>query len=108
MKMISAYHKWISDGDVWYFELADGTRLSNCFVTIDDKDYAFDTEGKLVKGWLSLGENWHYFGSNGAMIKGDWRQDGDFWFYLGENGAVVKNAWIDNRYYVGADGVWVQ
>ena len=62
----------------------------------------------MVTGWLSLGENWHYFGSTGAMTKGDWRQDAGLWFYLGEDGAMVKNAWIDNQYYVGADGVWVQ
>lgn len=104
----SAYHKWIADGSDWRFELADGTRLTNCFVTIDGKEYAFDTEGKMVTGWLTLGSNWHYFGSSGAMIKSGWRQDGDYWFYLGEDGAMVKNTWIDNQYYVGEDGVWVQ
>ncbi len=104
----TAYHQWIADGDVWRFELADGTRLSNCLVTIDGSDYAFDTEGKMVTGWLTLGENWHYFSSSGAMIKGGWRQDDSLWFYLGDNGAMVKNAWIDNQYYVGGDGVWVQ
>ncbi len=103
-----AYHKWIVDGSIWRFELADGTRLANCVVTIDGCEYAFDTEGKMVTGWLALGENWHYFGSSGAMVKKDWRQDNTLWFYLGEDGAVVKNAWIDNMYYVGADGVWVQ
>ena len=36
------------------------------------------------------------------------RQDGDYWFYLGTDGAMVRNAWIDNQYYVGADGVWIQ
>lgn len=104
----TAYHKWIADGSVWYFELADGTRLANCFVTIDGKEYAFDKDGKMVTGWLTLGPNWHYFGNSGAMIKSDWRQDGGLWFYLGADGAMVKNAWIDDQYYVGADGVWVE
>lgn len=104
----TAYHKWIADGSLWRFELADGTRLSNCLVTIDGKDYAFDTEGKMVTGWLTLGPNWHYFGNSGAMIKSDWRQDGGLWFYLGADGAMMKNIWIDNQYYVGADGVWVE
>ena len=103
-----ANHKWIQDGAVWRFELADGTRLVNCFVTIDGVDYAFDTEGKMVTGWLALGDNWHYFGNNGGMIRADWRQDGDYWFYLGTEGAMVRNAWIDNQYYVGADGVWIR
>lgn len=105
---VTANHKWIADGAVWRFELADGTRLSNCLVTIDGSDYAFDVDGKMVTGWLTLGENWHYFGSSGAMAKNEWRQDGSLWFYLGEKGAMVKNAWIDNLYYVGSDGVWVQ
>lgn len=104
----AAYHKWIADGSQWRFELADGTRLSNCFVTIDGVEYAFDTNGVMVTGWLTLGENWHFFGSSGAMIKNGWRQDGDYWFYLGTDGAMVRNAWIDNQYYVGADGVWIQ
>ena len=105
---ITAFHKWIADGTVWRFELADGTRLSNCFVTIDGMNYAFDTEGKMVTGWLSLGSNWHYFDSTGAMVKNEWKQDGNLWFYLGEQGAMARNAWIDDQYYVGADGVWVQ
>ncbi|MBQ5699428.1 MAG: hypothetical protein IIV75_07070, partial [Lachnospiraceae bacterium] len=105
---ITAFHKWIADGAVWRFELAGGTRLSNCFVTIDGTNYAFDTEGKMVTGWLSLGTNWHYFDSTGAMVKNEWKQDGNLWFYLGEQGAMARNAWIDDQYYVGADGVWVQ
>ena len=59
-------------------------------------------------GWLALGSNWHYFDSTGAMVKNEWKQDGNLWFYLGEQGAMARNAWIDDQYYVGADGVWVQ
>ena len=104
----TAFHKWIADGDVWRFELADGTRLSNCFVTIDGVEYAFDTEGKMVTGWLTLGQNWHFFGNSGGMIENAWRKDGDYWFYLGVDGAMLRNTWIDNQYYVGADGVWIE
>ena len=104
----TAYHKWIADGSDWRFELADGTRLSNCFVTVDGKDYAFDTSGKMVTGWLTLGTNWHFFSNSGSMIKSDWRKDGDYWFYLGADGAMMRNAWIDNQYYVGEDGVWIE
>ena len=103
-----SYHKWIADGDIWRFELADGTRLSNCFVVIDGVEYAFDTDGKMVTGWLMLGQNWHYFENSGAMSKLEWRKDGDYWFYLGSDGAMVRNTWIENQYYVGADGAWVE
>lgn len=105
---VTTYHKWIADGSDWRFELADGTRLSNCFVMIDGKEYAFDTNGRMVTGWLTLGTNWHFFSNSGAMIKSDWRKDGDYWFYLGADGAMMRNAWIDNKYYVGEDGVWIE
>lgn len=99
---------WIADGTSWRFELADGTRLSNCFVTVDGVDYAFDSNGRMVTGWLTLGENWHFFGNSGEMIRNDWRKDGEYWFYLGEDGAMLRNTWVNDRYYVGADGVWVE
>ena len=124
-----SWHKWIHDGTSWRFELADGSRLSNCLVTIDGAEYAFNTEGIMLTGWQKSGDTWYCFKENGAMVKNGWEKDGDKWFYLGENGAVVKNewrqdsgkwfylgsdgamvrnAWIDNTYYVGADGIWVQ
>ncbi len=108
MQTVTRTHRWIEDGSIWRFELADGTRLANCFVTIDGKEYAFDTEGKMVTGWLTLGPNWHYFSNSGAMIRSDWRQDDGLWFYLGADGAMMRNTWIDNVYYVGEDGVWVE
>lgn len=100
--------KWIADGTNWRFELANGTRLSNCFVTVDGVEYAFDVNGIMVTGWLTLGENWHFFGNGGEMIKNDWRKDGEYWFYLGEDGAMLRNTWVNDQYYVGADGVWVE
>ena len=62
----------------------------------------------MQKGWQKYGEDWYYFRSDGSMVKNDWRQDGDKWFYLGSGGAMVRNAWVDQTYYVGVDGVWVQ
>ena len=124
-----SYHKWVQDGANWRFELADGSRLSNCLVTIDGSEYAFNTEGIMLTGWQKSGETWYCFEENGSMVKNGWKMDGDKWFYLGENGVIVKNewrqdsgkwfylgpdgamvrnAWIDNTYYVGADGIWVQ
>lgn len=104
----AAYNRWVQDGDGWRFELADGTRLTDCVVLIDDVEYGFDEEGRMVTGWKKYGENWYCFKDSGAMVKNGWMQDGDQWFYLGNDGIMVRNAWIDNTYYVGADGVWVQ
>ena len=70
--------------------------------------YGFDANGIMVTGWQKFGDDWRYFESNGAMAVNAWRQDAGKWFYLGSDGVIVKNALIDNQYYVGADGVWVQ
>ncbi|MCI7796600.1 MAG: serine hydrolase [Lachnospiraceae bacterium] len=98
---------WIADGDFWRFELANGTRLSDCFVQIDGVEYLFDADGKMATGWQQLSGSWHYFDGSGAMVKNDWRQDQGHWFYLGSDGAMATDTWIDRKYYVGADGIWI-
>ena len=63
----------------------------------------------MVKnGWKMDGDKWFYLGENGVIVKNEWRQDSGKWFYLGPDGAMLRNTWIDNTYYVGADGIWVQ
>lgn len=100
-------HKWIADGADWRFELADGTRLKSCLVLIDEVEYAFDAEGKMVTGWLSMNGQWYYFNGSGAMVKNEWRQDQGKWFYLGDDGTMARDTWVDRQYYVGADGIWI-
>lgn len=104
----AGFNRWVQDENDWRFVLADGTSLSNCIVLIDDVEYGFDENGRMLTGWKKYGENWYCFKESGAMIKNDWMQDGGSWFYLGSDGVMARNAWIDNTYYVGADGVWVQ
>ena len=88
--------------------LSNGAGLTDCVAIIDGIGYGFDTEGKMVTGWKKYGENWYCFGGDGAMVKNGWMQDGGKWFYLGNDGVMMRNALIDNTYYVGADGSWVQ
>ncbi len=102
------YHKWVQDGSLWHFELADGTRIQNQCITVDGGDYYFDANGNMVTGWQYLAGTWYFFKESGAMVKNDWRQDQGKWIYLGENGRMVTNAVIDGIYYVGADGIWVE
>lgn len=103
-----SFHRWIADGSLWRFELADGSRLKGCFATIDGTDYAFDADGRMYTGWKNLDGVWYCFLENGGMVKNGWMQDAGKWFYLGNDGRMVKNAMIDNQYYVGEDGAWVQ
>ena len=102
------YNRWIQDGGVWRFELADGTQLKNVCVTIDGADYVFESEGRMLTGWQYLNNTWYCFKESGAMVKNGWMQDQNKWFYLGTDGRMVTNSTIDGKYFVGADGFWIQ
>ncbi len=99
---------WIEDGSVWRYRLADGSYLASGLYEIGGVVYGFNDSGVMVTGWQKFGGEWRYFKSSGAMAVSCWQQDAGKWFYLGTDGKIVKNALIDNQYYVGADGVWVQ
>ena len=56
-------------------------------------------------GWVKSGTTWYYFDAQGKLVRNAWA--GNYW--LGADGKMVTNAWVDNnRYYVGANGAWVQ
>ena len=99
---------WIEDGSVWRYRHADGSYLASGLYEIGGVVYGFNDSGVMVTGWQKFGGEWRYFKSSGAMAVSCWQQDAGKWFYLGTDGKIVKNALIDNQYYVGADGVWVQ
>ena len=106
-KQTTAGH-WVQDNGSWRYEFADGTKAVGTIYTIDAADFGFDTDGKMVTGWKMFGTEWHYFETNGKMVKSAWRQDSGKWFYLDAEGKIAKNTTIDNKYVVGADGAWVQ
>lgn len=99
---------WIEDGSVWRYRQADGSYLASGLYEIGGVVYGFNDSGVMATGWQKFGGEWRYFKSSGAMAVSCWQQDAGKWFYLGTDGKIVKNALIDNQYYVGADGVWVQ
>ena len=56
-------------------------------------------------GWVKSGTTWYYFDAQGKLVRNAWA--GNYW--LGADGKMATNAWVDNnRYYVGANGAWVQ
>ncbi|MCI8512049.1 MAG: D-alanyl-D-alanine carboxypeptidase [Lachnospiraceae bacterium] len=79
---------WAQDGGEWFYLGADGTITKNA--------------------WEQDSGKWFYLGADGKITKNDWAQDAGKWFYLGADGTMMKNTWIDNKYYVGADGIWVE
>ena len=122
---------WVKSGNTWYFYNKNGTLARNAWAG----NYWLGADGKMAtSSWVDNGR--YYVGSNGEWVrnaqkpatvsKKGWVQSGSAWYYLDNQGSVVRNAWIGNywlgsdgkmavsswvdggRYYVGANGLWVQ
>ena len=122
---------WVKSGNTWYFYNKNGTLARNAWAG----NYWLGADGKMVtNAWVDNGR--YYVGSNGEWVrnaqksatvsKKGWVKSGSAWYYLDNQGSVVRNAWIGNywlgsdgkmavsswvdggRYYVGANGLWVQ
>ena len=107
-----ARNKWISST---YWVGADGKMATSSWVDngryyvgpngVWDKNAKKPEAPKPVEkkqGWVKEGDAW-YFYYQGQITKNAWV--GSYW--LGADGKMVRNAWVDNnRYYVGANGLW--
>ncbi len=50
-----------------------------------------------------------YADENGYYNHEGWKQIDGAWYYFNSSHFIITNFWVDeNRYYVGADGAWVQ
>ena len=69
------------------------------YTSPDNKQYYFDRDGVLSRGWVNISGSWYYFDGQGVMQTG-WRKIGSTWYYLEENGAMAtgwKN--LSGRWY---------
>lgn len=61
-----------------------------------------------VKGWIKDEDSgWHYYKSNGTMLKNGWAEDSIGWMWMDSNGNVTKSKWIKANgdwYYLKANG----
>ena len=121
---------WIKDSNTWYYYNTDGTLARNKWVGnywlgadgrmatnswVDNNRYYVGTNGAWIKdarhpeekkqGWIKDSNTWYYYNTDGTLARNKWA--GNYW--LGADGRMSTNSWVDNnRYYVGADGVWVK
>ena len=94
---------WIQVGGTWYYG-ATGTGALLEQEWLEDT-YYFRVGGAMAKGWVIIDGNYHYFYSNGAHVTNAWIGS----YYLKSDGTMAVSEWVDNgRYYVDANGVWVQ
>ena len=115
---------WVKEGYTWYYYKngsvvrnawagnywlgADGRMATNSWV--DNNRYYVGADGAWIKnysnksGWQKESGSWYYY-KNGSLVRNAWT--GNYW--LGADGRMATNSWVDNnRYYVGADGVWIK
>ncbi|MBE6089826.1 MAG: cell wall-binding protein [Clostridium beijerinckii] len=61
-----------------------------------------DENGKLLTGWVKVGDYWYYLNSNGAMTIGWYKDSNGKWYYLNDNGQMTTG-WLqykDKWYYL--------
>ena len=131
-KPVEKKQGWVKEGSSWYY-FENGSVVRNKWIGstywvgedgkmatsswVDNGRYYVGPNGVWDKnakkpeapkpvekkqGWVKEGDAW-YFYYQGQITKNAWV--GSYW--LGADGKMVTNAWVDNnRYYVGANGLW--
>lgn len=101
---------WQKDSNGWRYVKQNGTNAANEWLTIDGKEYWFDSNQYMATGWRQfVGGIWYYFENDGSLAKNKWVQNSQKqWFYVGSNGEMLKNTTTPDGFYVNASGVWVQ
>jgi len=59
-----------------------------------------DEAGKLLTGWVKVGDYWYYLEANGAMKTGWYQDTNGKWYYLKDNGQMAIG-WLqyNSQYY---------
>ena len=94
---------WIQKNSNWMYVQEDGTYIKNCFKTIQNQVYYFDSNGYMVTGWQKIHGEDYYFNASGIMVQNAWCGA----YYLGPSGMMATNAFTPDGYYVGATGAYL-
>ena len=96
------------DGNEFYFNGTDGSKVVNNFVFNDGNIYYLNSDGIKVTGLQKINNQSLYFDNNGVQEKGKFvNVNGNNLYLDGQSGSVVTNGFIindENVYYVGDDG----
>ena len=76
-----------SADEEWYYFKSNGKRAENEKVTYKGKSYYFDTDGKMLTGWVNTGDG------TSAINEANGYEAGHT-FYCDETGARVEGAWV--------------
>ena len=76
-----------SADEEWYYFKSNGKRAENEKITYKGKSYYFDTDGKMLTGWVTTGDSASAVNEANGYEK-------DHTFYCDETGARVEGAWV--------------
>ena len=100
----SAPSRWLKSGSrYWYkYNSIDTKALGKDYprseeVTIDGKDYRFDSKGGMLTGWQKIGGKWYYMNTDGVMQTGKL----DFTYLSYSNGSLEK---LGDYYFLTSSG----
>ena len=76
-----------SADEEWYYFKSNGKSAENAKITYKGKSYYFDTDGKMLTGWVNTGDG------TSAVNEANGYEAGHT-FYCDETGARVEGAWV--------------
>ena len=80
---------WVYEGGAWRYRNDFGTYATG-MMEINGNKVRFDDAGKMTTGWYKAGDgSTYYFADNGIAAKG-WMFIGDLWHYFDEGTSVLK------------------
>lgn len=107
------YDGWLQSGKDWYY-INEGWMIRNdSSYEIDDKYYAFDESGRMIRGWYEYTdpyyENysyWLYANPVTGELHNGWLQSGSDWYYIDDGYMEYDNSssgfWaydVSDKYY---------
>ena len=94
---------WISVSGTWYYgEPETGALLEKEWL---NDTYYFYVGGAMATGWVQIDGTYYYCNASGAKVTNTWVGN----YYLKADGSMAVSEWVDDgKYYVDANGVWVQ
>ncbi len=76
-----------------------GVKNNVGWVKEDGKSYYYDSNSRLVKGWLHVGGKTYYMHPSTGVLQKGWFTVGGHKYYAGPSkGVVLKNYWVNGKY----------
>ncbi len=122
--------KWVTSGSKKKYQYSNGKYAKNAWLKIGSYIYRINSNGNLVKGWMTVGDyryysdkktgrlylkKWltegdekYFFHSSGVMAKKKWVKIGKYYYYFRDDGTLAANCMITvgkKTYYVSRSGI---